>query len=88
MDFNEILFIIDDPNLRAIWLKQGHRFSRRVTFEEKHVLNRANILTIRNLQPTDLGVYKCKAIARQPLRHRFRIVGEAVYNLTIKKNII
>ena len=75
---------VNDVNLRVVWLMQCGEFVRRVAAQE-YVLD-ASVVTFRRFGAKDGGTYKCRAFARQPQRHRFRVIGEAAYSLTSNTN--
>lgn len=70
----------DDENAAVIWTKRGHKFSSRASGSPTDYLNTA-LLSIKNFQEDDLGVYICKAKNIESSRSNYMIKGERNYYL-------
>lgn len=70
--------IIDDFDSEVYWIKKGYKLSDRAIATSND--NEA-LVTIKNFQKKDLGVYVCKARAIDSNVLKYKIKGEASYYL-------
>lgn len=70
---------VDEPNAGVVWTKRGSKFSSRASGSATESLHTA-LLTIKNFQHDDLGVYICKAKSLDASKS-VALKGELLYYL-------